>query len=278
VFRVRFQFSIRSLLLLTVAVAVPSSWLATELRAARAQRQALDALGAIKPAVASGCGAWDYERDEGWPPKPEWLLHVFGHDFFHDVITLDVSTTFVTDADVEHLKALPRLRFLTIGLVTKPGVTDRASNPRITDAALKHIEGLTQLENLDLQRTNVTGAGLERLHRLTRLRWLNLRSTLVSDAGLRHVRGLTTLDVLTLDKTKVTDAGLEHLKPLTELSVLSLANTQVTDAGLQHLRGLTKLKVLLLAGTQVTQAGKEDLRQSLPGCDMDYRVPEVRRW
>ena len=38
VFRRRFQFSLRSLLLLVVVVAIPCSWLATEMKAAREQR------------------------------------------------------------------------------------------------------------------------------------------------------------------------------------------------------------------------------------------------
>jgi hypothetical protein len=37
VFRLRFQFSIRSLLVLPVAVAIPSSWMAVEMKAAKSQ-------------------------------------------------------------------------------------------------------------------------------------------------------------------------------------------------------------------------------------------------
>ena len=40
VFRLRFQFGILSLLLLVVVVAVPCSWLATEMKAAKTQRKA----------------------------------------------------------------------------------------------------------------------------------------------------------------------------------------------------------------------------------------------
>src|SRR5689334_12270618 len=40
-FRLQFQFSLRSLLLLTLAVAVPCSWLAAELRRAKEQAAAL---------------------------------------------------------------------------------------------------------------------------------------------------------------------------------------------------------------------------------------------
>ena len=42
IFRWRFQFSIRALLLLTVVVAVPCSWLATEMKQAARQRDAIE--------------------------------------------------------------------------------------------------------------------------------------------------------------------------------------------------------------------------------------------
>ncbi len=42
VFRLRFQFSILSLLLLTLVVAMPCSWLATEMKAARKQRELVE--------------------------------------------------------------------------------------------------------------------------------------------------------------------------------------------------------------------------------------------
>ena len=65
-FRWRFQFSIRSLLLLTVAVALPCSWLTVAMDAARGQREAvkwfqeasarLDTIGRRTP-TARPCGA-----------------------------------------------------------------------------------------------------------------------------------------------------------------------------------------------------------------------------
>ena len=44
VFRRRFQFGIRTLLVLTVAVALPCSWLAEEMKKAREQSQAVRAI------------------------------------------------------------------------------------------------------------------------------------------------------------------------------------------------------------------------------------------
>ena len=54
-FRLRFQFSIRSLLLLTVVVAIPCSWLAVEREQARKQREAVEAIEKL-----GGWVAYDY--------------------------------------------------------------------------------------------------------------------------------------------------------------------------------------------------------------------------
>ena len=43
-FRLQFQFSIRSLLLLAIVVAVPCSWLATEMKETRKQREFVDGI------------------------------------------------------------------------------------------------------------------------------------------------------------------------------------------------------------------------------------------
>jgi hypothetical protein len=43
-FRWRFQFSIRSLMFLTLAVAIPASWLAVEMKWVREQREAVAAI------------------------------------------------------------------------------------------------------------------------------------------------------------------------------------------------------------------------------------------
>ncbi len=41
--------------------------------------------------------------------------------------------------------------------------------PKVTDAGLKHLKGLTNLQSLDLGQTQVTDAGLEPLKGLTQL-------------------------------------------------------------------------------------------------------------
>jgi hypothetical protein len=62
---------------------------------------------------------------------------------------------------------------------------------------------------------------------LTRLETLSLDRTQITDAGLIHVSRLLKLRGLILEGDQVTDAGLRHLKPMRQLAVLNLRDTQV---------------------------------------------------
>ena len=235
VFRLRFQFSILSLLVLVVVVAVPCAWLATEMKAAREQRQAAEEIR-----KSGGTVRYDYELDPSGdeipgakPPAPAWLHGMLGDDLFVNATYVDFAASKISDAGLEKLNACPQLREL--------GLADT----KVSDAGLEHLEGLTQLH------------------------WLSLGHTKVSDAGLEHLKGLTQLQHLYLSGSKVSDAGLEHLKGLTQLQHLYLAYTKVSDAGLAHLKGLAHLQDLLLYGTNVTDAGVKKLQQALPNCTID---------
>ncbi|MCH8046346.1 MAG: leucine-rich repeat domain-containing protein [Planctomycetes bacterium] len=114
----------------------------------------------------------------------------------------------------------------------------------------------------------VTDAGLKYLNALTNLETLNLDGTNITDAGLEHLKGLTNLRTLYLNDTKVTDLGLVYLEGLTELEYINLWNTNITDAGLRHLKGLASLETLLLYRTKVTDAGVKNLQKALPNCEI----------
>ncbi|NQU24226.1 MAG: hypothetical protein HQ567_23335 [Candidatus Nealsonbacteria bacterium] len=211
--RLRFQFSVRSLLLFVAVVAVVCSWFAVKMQEARRQKEAVAAIE-----KGEGSVFYDYEFDANGnflpgtpePPGPPWLRNLLGVDFLSDV------------AGIGYLDA--------------------------TDADLTRLKGITSLEYLQLWGTQVTDAGLMHLKGLTRLKRLTLGpTTQVTDAGLGHLKGMTTLRSLLLNETQVTDAGLVHLKGLTSLETLVLKRTQVTDAGLMHLEGLTRLQQFPLA-------------------------------
>jgi biotin transporter BioY len=195
--RWRFQFSLRSLLVLPLVVALVCGWLATEIKRAKRQREAVAAIRAL-----GGFAIYDYLVAEtaNRPPQspgPEWARRILGTDFFADVI------------DVRSMAFA--MRWLRVGSHFDSDVTRPGSNP-ITDAWLEQIAKLPSIEALDLQYSRVSDAGLGQIRGLTRLADLNLAATSITDAGLEHLRGTSGLRRLNLRATGVTDEGVEELR------------------------------------------------------------------
>jgi hypothetical protein len=219
-FHWRFQFSIRSLLVLVLVVAVPCSWMAVERKKANKQKEAVAELEKV-----GGVFEYDYQRDASghWEygatlSGPAWLRESLGDDLFTDITVANLYPKgglgdgppskldawfsrfpTVTDLDLVHLKALPRLRELYL-------------SPKITDAGLENLAELVDLRLLTLSDARITDAGLARLKGLHQLQSLFLYGTPITDAGLEHLRGLTRLEHLSLDHTRVTDEGLKKLQ------------------------------------------------------------------
>jgi hypothetical protein len=137
----------------------------------------------------------------------------------------------VSDAGLESIGRATRLRTLTFYCC-----------PGITDEGVAHLRGLKDLRTLRLYREDfpgpgqpdrprITDAGLEKLKGLTGLEYLDLMGQGITDAGLEHLKGLTSLKDLYLSGEGVTDQGLEHLRGLTRLRYLHLYRTGVTPAG-----------------------------------------------
>ncbi len=164
-FSLRFQFGIRSLLTLTVTIAIPCSWLAVEKKQSWRQREAAAAFGEL-----SGNVAW------GGPSGPEWAWSLLGEDFFKSVYYVNLGNTQVTDAGLESLKGLSQLE--SLGL----------DGTKITDAGLIQLKGLSQLHELYLFDTKVTDSGLEHLKGLNQLKMLFLHRTKVTDEGVKKLQ------------------------------------------------------------------------------------------
>ncbi len=207
VFRWRFQFSIRSLLMLTIAVAIPCSWMAVEMKKAREQREAVEEI--VK---CGGTVFYDYHLNASGnlvlnarPPGPSWLLNVLGDDFSTNVVWVGCD------------------------LPPSDGI-------QVPDVELEHLEGWTQLQILALNGTQVTDADLVHVKRLPHLQLLHLGYTQVTNAGLEHLTGLPQLHELWLCNTHVTDAGIRHLSALTQLRNLDVRGTAITDDGVKKLQ------------------------------------------
>jgi len=133
-FRLRFQFSVRWLVVLVVAVAIPSCWLTVKMRQAERQRQAVEAIR-----KAGGVVFYDFHflKDEKAyaimeqePPTPAWLRQVVGNDFFSEVhVVFFDNPEQVGDDVLERIGRLRKLKQL------------RLSDSPVTDVGLKHLTG-----------------------------------------------------------------------------------------------------------------------------------------
>ena len=133
---------------------------------------------------------------------------------------------------------------------------------RVTNAGIRRLGGLTQLEDPDIRSTKINDTGMRDLEKLTNLKKLSLGQTKITDYGVEHIKGLTKLQSLNLGYTGLTDDGMPFLKDMTELENLYLARTAVSDAGMPVIKGFTKLKMLYMPGVYVTDVGLENLKDS----------------
>jgi hypothetical protein len=252
--RFRFQYRLRTLLLLTVVFALFMSWFSSRMQQARRQREAIETLHRI--AGDGACVQYEgYDRAEdmpytynprNWSWAPGWLWDLLGDDFFVDVVSADIQSGPADGSHLKCLRAFPRLKELQLWYRAVPG------------HAIRELAGITSLEVLSVGGSMALVADdFAFLERLPRLKSLELNVTGISDAGLAHLRGLTRLESLDLSHNPITDAGLVNLRGLVRLRTLNLAQDhEITDAGLANLAGLPNLEELNLSEIFLSRAGR----------------------
>jgi mono/diheme cytochrome c family protein len=82
---------------------------------------------------------------------------------------------------------------------------------KITDAALKEIAKLKNLNKLHLEHTAVTDAGLASLKSLPYLEYVNLVDTKITDAGLKNIASMKGLRSVYVWKSAVTDSAVSQV-------------------------------------------------------------------
>ncbi|MGA2069066.1 MAG: hypothetical protein ABSG86_29195 [Thermoguttaceae bacterium] len=185
--------------------------------------------------------------------------------------SLDLSDDGITDAAGKSLARLIGLRFLEISCVTSD------NNPRVSDAILKDLALLPELDELHMQGARVTDAGFAALGRFRQLRKLDLTCAVASFRGLPapfSCPSLESLDLscsygvdnrigpvvccfanlksLDLSATEVDDRIGPSIRALSALESLSLGSTRVDDGIVAELQQLGSLRWLDLASTKVT--------------------------
>ena len=202
VFRWRFQFSIRSLLVMAVVVALPFSWLAAEMQAAKRQAEVADWIQNAGGEVRhDGLSYPDgSQRPDDELPATAWLRSLLRIDFFSPVIRVCLFNSKIADSDLERLTPLTRLEELYL------------EGTPITDAGLIHLKGFQDLDTLSLNKTQVTYRGLKQLDGLDKLVWLGLSFTRVTATGLQGLQRLPRLQQLYLEGNQITVSEFDALQ------------------------------------------------------------------
>jgi hypothetical protein len=250
--RRRYQYSLRSLLMLVTLCAFLCSWLAVKIEQGKRQNAAVDALRAKGFTIT-----YDYEVDRDGKPLPnpvlnvpQWLRGWLGDDCFATVVGVDIGF-------VGMYGGLGGFHFF---------------GPGVTDEDLLPVAELPHVKFLRLNGTQVSDSALKRMQTLSELEHLHLCGTKITDAGLAELKAFPNLRVLDLGDTEVSDGGMGDLVCLDRLEDLHLAQTHVTDRGLAMLQNLKNLKHLSFVqpmGRYITDEGVAKFKQALPNCEVE---------
>ena len=146
---------------------------------------------------------------------------------------------------VKHVSQIPDASFAITRI-------DLGSRHSLSNQDLEKLEGLSDLEELNLSYTRITDAGLKSLKGLPKLSRLYLAETKITDASLAELSRFENLASLDLSGTKITDKNVGELAKLKKLSRLFLGRTEITGEAVKPLSQLKELAVLHLAGVQLS--------------------------
>lgn len=176
---------------------------------------------------------------------------------------LSLQDTGVTAAGLVHLRHLALLQRLEIsnsaGRVDSDGPA-----PMITDAGLRHLNGLARLMSLDLSGQPVTDAGIATIEDLPSLSTLTLRRTRVSGAGLARFRLLSLLSSLNLDGCQVDEDQITALLRASTLHGLSLRGVPLTKRAVSDFKSIPSLEHLDVSGCGLLDEDLDDLIECKP--------------
>jgi Leucine-rich repeat (LRR) protein len=198
----------------------------------------------------------------------DWIAKAGGlatRDQAGRITRVDLRSSWVTDADLAQLAALPGLEYLDLSLT------------RITDHGLQQLRNAPAVVELNLYYAElITDEGVAAIKDWKHLKRVNLRGTRITDTTLEHLAGIGTLESIDAGFAQVTDVGPDRLTALPHLRQLTLGGNKLTDVGLQPLRHLQDLTYLDLSGVQRTDSGLWSVNLSDSGVDTIATLRQLR--
>ncbi len=227
-----FQFSLRTLLLLTAALAV---WLGMVTSSARRQERAVAEIRQFGGSVSYKTHVPRTIQVDGATKR---IKVVVGSG---DILTMEqkIPDMLVPSPSVVELRPLSPYQ-----------VEIQGKQPGVTNVTLWDPQGKAYTLAVTVEKLELAGPV-----------WLR---NLIGDDYFNSVEGID------FPGSSLTDADLPrlrgYLEGLNKLDSLNLSGLRITDAGLKHLEGLTRLKYLCFYNTRVTRDGVQKLEKALPNC------------
>jgi beta-lactamase regulating signal transducer with metallopeptidase domain len=170
----------------------------------------------------------------------------------HTLEELSIGSVAITDAGMEHLAKLNRLKKLTM-----------LACINVTDVGITKLASLDQLENLSIDTANITVAGVNSLKTMSNLRNLSVYKGLKRNNTVLNISSLTNLETLGLicdaSSEPFQDADLKCLSGLKHLIRLGLVARDFSDTGIAYLSSLTNLEAIAIGGSRLTDEGLKQL-------------------
>jgi len=261
-----FQFSLRTLIAAMFLLSVLCATVAWWVHSARRQMEIVNALDGY------GVGVFYSEGS-----TPAWLVSRLGIDYFEHVeLAMDEGPAHSSTPEVARLLSeLPRLEGVRL---SKRSFTENdlqtLSRRRelqsislfgvkyLDQDALRHLVGLTQLRELQIQTV-----GLTPLHQLK----IPLRAEQAPEISPRDIEAISQLPnlvQLSLHNTKITDRTMTLICGMKGLEMLSLhqCSRPITDQDAQRLSELKNLTELFVSPSEISDAEVARLRSAVPNC------------
>lgn len=168
---------------------------------------------------------------------------------------LHISGNAITEEHIRKIRHLP-IESLTLEtphlnanmlesiLTMRPLKQLRILQSPLKDEDLNIIARIENLEDLDLDFTQITDAGLANLKSCEKLRSLNLTQENLTDNAIDSILKIPNLSELYIHHAAITDEGLKKISQLKNMQVLRVAPGFFTSEGLRQIQDMPKLREL----------------------------------
>lgn len=165
---------------------------------------------------------------------------------------LDLRECGISDAGLEHLTALTKLKALRL--------SGKEGDCSVSDDGMVAVGKLTSLKVLAIDYLWISEDGLGELAALKELQELYMAETTIADEAIDVMAGFPNLKKLRVARTRIGEAALASLPKLSKLEELDLSEcAQISDSAMGPLSEMKSLKKLNLWRVNLSDEGIEPL-------------------